>query len=50
LHEAWISDPPKALALVADIDGALVGMATYYPTVSSFLARPGLWLDDLFVQ
>ena len=30
--------------------GQLVGLATYYPTFSTFLARPGLWLDDLFVD
>ena len=31
------------------MDGHLVGMATYYAIFSSFIAKPGLWLDDLFV-
>ena len=47
LRQAWFSDPPKAFALVAEADGELVGFATYYPTFSTFQARPGLWLDDL---
>jgi hypothetical protein len=34
---------------VADVDGVLEGMATYCPAFSTFLARAGLWLDDLFV-
>ncbi len=36
-------------ALVAEEDGAIVGYALFYPTFSTFLARPGLWLEDLFV-
>jgi GNAT superfamily N-acetyltransferase len=50
LREAWFSDPPRAFVLVAEIDGLVVGLATYYSTFSTFLARPGLWLDDLFVR
>ncbi len=50
LSEAWFSDPPKACVLVAEVDRQLVGLATYYLTFSTFLSRPGLWLDDLFVR
>jgi GNAT superfamily N-acetyltransferase len=49
LRSAWFSDPPRAAVLVAEVDGLLVGLATYFATFSTFLARPGLWLDDLFV-
>jgi GNAT superfamily N-acetyltransferase len=28
----------------------VVGFATYFLTFSSFLGRPGIWLDDLFVE
>jgi GNAT superfamily N-acetyltransferase len=49
LKQAWFSEPRRASALVAEVDGRLVGLATYFPTYSTFLARPGLWLDDLFV-
>ncbi|MES2999791.1 MAG: GNAT family N-acetyltransferase [Pseudomonadota bacterium] len=50
LREAIFSERPLAQALVAEVDGRLVGMATYYPIFSSFIARPGLWLDDLYVD
>ena len=49
LRSALFSDKPLAHALVADVDGRLVGMATYYAIFSSFIAKPGLWLDDLFI-
>lgn len=49
LHQALFSGAPRAFALVAESNGELVGMATYYAIFSSFIAKPGLWLDDLFV-
>ena len=30
--------------------GDPVGFALFFPTYSTFLARPGLWLEDLFVR
>ena len=50
LREALFSANRLAHALVAEVAGEIVGMATYYATFSSFIAKPGLWLDDLFVQ
>ncbi len=41
---------PLATVLLAEIDREIVGFAVYYPIYSTFLARPGLWLDDLFIQ
>lgn len=40
---------PVAEVLIADIDGDPVGFALYFGTYSTFLTRPGLWLEDLFV-
>lgn len=37
-------------ALVAEHDGTVVGMAIWYRTYSTFQARPGIWLEDLFVR
>jgi GNAT superfamily N-acetyltransferase len=42
--------PPAAEVLVADLHGEIVGFALFFPTFSTFLARPGLWLEDLYVQ
>ncbi|HSL56790.1 MAG TPA: GNAT family N-acetyltransferase [Acidimicrobiales bacterium] len=30
--------------------GAVVGFALWFPTFSTFLGRPGIWLEDLFVR
>ena len=30
--------------------GEVAGMALWFPTVSTFLGRPGIWLEDLFVR
>ncbi len=50
LRDALFSAHPTAHAIVAVVDGAVVGMATYFQTYSSFLMKPGLWLDDLYVD
>lgn len=39
-----------ASAIVATERQKVVGLATYFQTYSSFLMKPGLWLDDLFVE
>ena len=49
LRHALVSDNPAARALVAVEGDALLGTATYYATFSSFIAKPCLWLDDLYV-
>jgi len=50
LRGALFADNPLARAVVAEEDGVIVGMATYYATFSSFIVKPGIWLDDLFVS
>jgi GNAT superfamily N-acetyltransferase len=43
--------PPRFELLVAEqAEGAVVGYALYLFTYSTFLARPTLWLEDLYVQ
>lgn len=49
LRETLFSHSPMAHALVAVENGELVGMATYFPIFSTFIVKPGLWLDDLYV-
>ena len=44
------SDDPKCEFAVADLDGSLVGFAAFYPVFSTYAAKPGLWMDDLFVD
>ena len=49
LQQAMFAAQPQTYALVAAGADGLRGMATFSPTYSTFLARPGLWLDDLYV-
>src|SRR5713101_8205727 len=38
---------PSAYVLLAELEGRAVGFAIYFLTFSSFISRPGIWLDDL---
>ena len=48
----FAASPPRFELLVADGDqgGELVGYALYFMTYSTFLARPSLYLEDLYVR
>jgi len=48
----WLfGDQPVASVLIAeDAPRVVAGMALYFPTFSTFLGRPGIWLEDLFVR
>jgi GNAT superfamily N-acetyltransferase len=39
-----------AEVVIASLDGAPVGFALFFPNYSTFLGRPGLYLEDLFVR
>lgn len=49
LSDAFGSDP-RIFVLLAELDGAAEGYALFFETYSSFLARPTLYLEDLFVR
>lgn len=49
IEKAFFSVSPMAKAIVADINGRVIGIATYYSIYSTFIAKPGIWLDDLYV-
>ncbi len=36
--------------LIAELDGAPVGFALHFQTFSTFEGRPGIYLEDLFVE
>jgi GNAT superfamily N-acetyltransferase len=50
LAEALFGARPAAEALVAQSGGRAVGFALFFTTFSTFLCRPGLYLEDLFVE
>ena len=46
----WLFGPrPAAEVIIAWADGEAVGFALFFQNFSTFLARPGLYLEDLFV-
>jgi GNAT superfamily N-acetyltransferase len=47
---AQLADPrPPFECLVAEEDGDTRGFALFFPTYSTWLGKPGLWIEDLFV-
>ncbi len=50
LREALFGPQPVAGVLLARRGAQPVGYALYFFTFSSFVGRPGVWLDDLYVR
>jgi GNAT superfamily N-acetyltransferase len=50
LRASMFGARPYAEAIVADVDGEAAGFALYFHTFSTFLGRPGLYLEDLYVR
>jgi len=49
LERDAFADPPLFWVLLADVDATTVGYAFYFFTYSTLLARPTLYLEDIFV-
>jgi len=49
LAEALFGPRPAAEVLLAVKDGAPAAFALFFRNFSTFLGRPGLWLEDLYV-
>ena len=50
LLEHAFTDPPKFELWLAELDGQVVAYAATFVTYSTFLAKPTLFLEDLFVH
>jgi GNAT superfamily N-acetyltransferase len=50
LHTALFGPQPRAYAVLAEANGAAVGLALWYYTFSTFRGRPDIFLEDLFVE
>lgn len=49
LRRSLFGPRPSAEALIAYADAEPVGIAVFFPNYSTFLGRPGLYLEDIFV-
>ena len=50
LHEHLFGARPVVEALVAEVNGVVIGFALFFTNYSTFLGKPGLYLEDLYVQ
>ena len=50
LHDALFGARPSCEALVAEDNGRTVAFAIFFATFSTFLCKPGVYLEDLFVE
>lgn len=50
LHRHLFGPRPAAEVLIGDVDGVASGFALYFQTFSTFEGKPGIWLEDLFVE
>ncbi|KAB8319707.1 GNAT family N-acetyltransferase [Tolypothrix campylonemoides VB511288] len=50
LEDTLFCENPLAFVLLAEINGNPIGFATYHRIYSTFLAQPGIWLDDLYIK
>jgi GNAT superfamily N-acetyltransferase len=49
LRRTLFADHPFAQVVIAQYQGVAVGFALYFYNYSTFLAKPGMYLEDLFV-
>jgi GNAT superfamily N-acetyltransferase len=49
LRNGLFGTRPYAETVIAEKDGKPIGFALFFHTFSTFLARPGIYLEDLFV-
>ena len=50
LAATLFGERPYAEVLLAELDGAPAGFALFFHNYSTFLAKPGIYLEDLFVD
>jgi GNAT superfamily N-acetyltransferase len=50
LERHLFGERPVAEAALAERDGTALGYVLFFPTFSTFVGRPGIWLEDLFVR
>jgi hypothetical protein len=50
LHPQLFGERPAAESVVAEREGEVIGFALFFTNFSTFLGKPGLYLEDLYVQ
>ncbi len=50
VRESLFGDRPRAEAILGEAAGVVAGFAVYFHNFSTFLGRPGLYIEDVFVR
>jgi GNAT superfamily N-acetyltransferase len=50
LQASLFGDDPVASCVLAELDGETVGLALWFRNFSTWLGKPGIYLEDLFVK
>ncbi len=50
LHEYLFGDNPKAEVVIGEYKNKPVGFALFFHNFSTFLGKPGIYLEDLFIN
>lgn len=50
LQRTLFGEKPSAEVLIAEYQGEPTGFALFFTSYSTFLARPGIYLEDLFIK
>ena len=50
LQASLFGEQPSAEVIIAEYQNSPVGFALFFTNYSTFLAKPGIYLEDLFVQ
>ena len=50
LMQRWLFQEKKAEVVMGEADGKPVGFALFFTSFSTFLSKPGIYLEDLFVR
>ena len=50
IKDSLFNEHPVAFCHVAEVEGKIVGIALWFLNYSTWLGKPGIYLEDLFVQ
>ncbi len=50
IESSLFKENPHVFGLICELDGVPIGMAVYFYNYSTWLAKPGLYLEDLYVS
>ncbi|MEI8149777.1 MAG: GNAT family N-acetyltransferase [Actinomycetes bacterium] len=50
INESLFSDNPHAFCHVVEVDGTVVGISIWFLNYSTWIGKPGIYLEDLYID